>query len=147
MDVKSYMKSDLRFIDNLVGELQDNITTWPSEKVLEKSGEMFDAFYKRFGLEDFLLRHVKPSPEMMPTLKKFLQVRNHFRENLENILMLHVDEPDFLVEMGHIHKAIIKHMVYLKTEFDPNFFDQISSEQMAKLSADLEKKIMLLSFS
>ncbi len=107
MDVKSYMNSDLKLIDGLVGELQDNITTWPSDKVLEKSGEMFDAFYRRFGLEDFILRHVKITSEMLPPLKNFLKVRIHFRENLENILMLHVDEPDFLAEMGHVYKAIV----------------------------------------
>lgn len=33
----------LKFIDNLARELQDDIATWPSAKVLEKSGEMFDA--------------------------------------------------------------------------------------------------------
>jgi len=147
MDIKAYMNSDLKFIDGLVRELEENTTTWSTDKVLEKSGEMFDAFYRRFGLEDFLLKHVKPTAEMLPSLKKFLKVRNHFRETLENILMLHVDEPDFLTEIRHIHKSIVKHMIYLKTEFDPSFFDQLSSDQMAKLSADLEKKIMVLSFS
>jgi len=101
------MNSGLKLIDGLVGDLQDNITTWPSDKVLEKSGEMFDAFYRRFGLEDFILRHVKITSEMLPPLKNFLKVRIHFRENLENILMLHVDEPDFLDEMGHVYKAIV----------------------------------------
>ncbi len=147
MDIKAYMEDDLNFIDGLVSELEANIAKWPSEKVLDRSSEMFDAFYRRFALEDFLLRHIKPSAEMQAPLKKFLGIRGEFRANLENILMLHVDEPDFLTEIGRVHKAVTKHMSYLKEDFDPNFFDKVAPEQMAKMSADLEKKLKVLSFT
>jgi hypothetical protein len=146
MDVKAYMLEDLEFIDGLVKELRNHITKWSSDKVLEKSGDMFDAFYKRFRLEDFLLRHVRPSKDMELSLKKFLKVRNEFRENLESILMLHVDEPDFLMEIGKLHEAVLTHITYLKIDFDPNFFDKISAEQLSSMSLDLEKRIKMQSF-
>jgi hypothetical protein len=147
MDVKAYMDDDLNFIDGLVSELEANINKWPSEKVMDRSKEMFDAFYRRFALEDFLLKHIKPSAEMQAPLKKFLDIRGEFRANLENILMLHIDEPEFLVEIGRVHKAVIKHMSYLKEEFDPNFLNKVAPEQMAQMSADLEKKLKVLSFT
>jgi hypothetical protein len=147
MNVKNYMNEDLKFIDDLVIELNANISKWDSDKVLEKAGDMFDAFHKRFALEDFILRRVKRSVDMQKNMKTFLKIRGSFRENLENILMLHVDEPDFKTEIGKVHDEVAKHVVYLKTEFEPNFMDQISSDDMAHLSADLGKKIRVLSFS
>ena len=82
MDVKAYMDDDLNFIDGLVSELEANINKWPSEKLMDRSKEMFDAFYRRFALEDFLLKHIKPSAEMQAPLKKFLDIRGEFRANL-----------------------------------------------------------------
>ena len=147
LDIKAYMEEDLNFIDGLVQDLQKNTTKWSTDKVLQKSGEMFEAFYRRFGLEDFLLRHVSPSEDMAISLKRFLKIRNQFRENLELILMLHVDEPDFLAEICNVHKAVTLHIAYLKSDFDPTFFDKISPIQLGHMSADLEKRIKVLSFS
>ena len=147
MDVKAYMAEDLEYIDDLVQELRDHVTKWSTDKVLEKSGDMLDAFYKRFRLEDFVLRHAHPSKDMEISLKRFLKVRNQFREHLENILMLHVDEPDFLREIRKVHEAVIKHIAYLKSDFDPNFFDKISATQLSEMSVALEKRIKILSFS
>jgi len=147
MDVKAYMAEDLEYIDDLVQELRDHVTKWSTDKVLEKSGDMFDAFYKRFRLEDFILRHARPSKDMEIPLKRFLKVRNQFREHLDNILMLHVDEPDFLREIRKVHEAVLKHIAYLKTDFDPNFFDKISAAQLSEMSVALEKRIKILSFS
>jgi hypothetical protein len=147
MDVKLYMNDDLKYIENLVGDLYNNITIWPSEKVLEKTSAMFGAFHKRFALEDFLLIHVKQTVAMQETVKGFLQKRTNFRENLENMLMLHVDEPDFRAAIGKVREAVSKHLLYLKEEFDPAFVDRISQSDMAGMSTDLEEKLRIQSFS
>jgi hypothetical protein len=141
------MMENLNFIDGLVQELEKNTKRWSSDKVLEKSGDMIEAFHKRFSLEDFLLRHVSPSKEMQIALSGFLKLRNKFRENLEDILMLHVDEPDFLTEISKVQKAVVAHLEYLKNDFDPNFFDKIPANELASMSIELEKRIKVLSFS
>lgn len=147
MNVKYFMNDDLKFIDDLVTALSAHITKWDSDKVLQKAGDMFDAFHKRFALEDFILRRVKRTAAMQANMQKFLKVRRDFRETLENILMLHVDEPDFKTAIGKVHEAVVKHVNYLKTEFEPNFMDQITSEDMEGLSTDLKSKIQVLTFS
>ncbi len=73
LDIKAYMMENLNFIDGLVQELEKNTKRWSSDKVLEKSGDMIEAFHKRFSLEDFLLRHVSPSKEMQIALSGFLK--------------------------------------------------------------------------
>lgn len=147
MDVKNYMTEDIEFIERLLTELDTNIEVWSSDKVLEKTSDIFHAFDNRFALEDFVLRHVKPVGGMKQSLEIFLTRRRDFRATLENVLMLHVDEPEFAKEIKHVLEAVSKHMVYIKTEFDPNFVDKITPEQMAIISTDLGKKVRLLNFA
>ncbi len=147
MDVKNYMNEDLKFIKSLIRELHQNITEWSTDKVLDKTDAMFHAFHKRFALEDFIFGQVKPTGVMKNSLEQFLKIRRTFQEKLEKILLLNVDEPDFLKNIGEMLKVISNHMLYLKTDFEPNFIDRVSVDQMARISANLEKEIRLLSFA
>jgi hypothetical protein len=141
------MSEDLRFVESLVDELQEHITRWDSDKVIDKTSAVFESFNRRFLLEDFLILHVQLTEEMRKALKHFLEVRKGFRKALERILSLHVDEVDFRSDISNLHVAIFNYMSYLKTEFEPSFIDQINPAQMSALEAGLEKKARLLSFS
>ncbi|MBK7748554.1 MAG: hypothetical protein IPI39_14990 [Candidatus Obscuribacter sp.] len=146
MDVKVYMSQDIQLIDDLVKRLQDHITKWDSDKVIEQAELIFDAFSKRFAIEDFLLR-LKTNRDMQDALVKFLKIRREFREKLETLLTLHVDEPDFHGQVIMLHQALLKHMAYLKAEFEPRFVDQVSAAQMATMASDLEQRALALSAS
>jgi len=146
VDVKKYMTEDLECIEDLLKELHDNIREWSDVKLLQKASIMFDAFHRRFALEDFLLRHVQPTEEMRAALKEFVKVRRAFREDLESLLLLHAEDPDFRAEIGKLLERVSKHMVYIKAEFDRNFLDRILTTQLANLSSDLESKVGAQSF-
>ncbi|MBL0188021.1 MAG: hypothetical protein IPP97_20015 [Candidatus Obscuribacter sp.] len=147
MDVKVYMSQDIQLIDDLVKRLQDHITKWDSDKVIEQAELIFDAFSKRFAIEDFLLLRLKTNRDMQDALVKFLKIRREFREKLESLLTLHVDEPDFHGQVIMLHQALLKHMAYLKAEFEPRFVDQVSAAQMATMANDLEQRALALSAS
>ena len=147
MDVKNFMNDDLEFIEALVAELNSNITKWPSDKVLERVNDMIHAFNKRFAFEDLLFCHIKTTTSMQKELKYFLAIRTSFRQSLERILMLDVDEPDFRAEIALLLEAVSKQLKYLRAEFDPRFTDQIAPEAMSELSGFLERKLRLIAFA
>ncbi len=147
MDVQSFMNDDLRFIEGLVADLNSNITKWPSDKVLEKTNDMMHAFNKRFAFEDLLFCHIKTTASMQKELKLFLANRTGFRQSLEKILMLDVDEPDFRSEIAILLDVILKQIKYLCAEFDPRFIHQISAKTMAELSSLLEEKLRFIAFA
>jgi hypothetical protein len=140
------MSEDLEFTGSLVSELQQNIKEWSIEKIIDRIDVMFHAFHKRFALEDFIFNHVKPTGVMKNSLEQFLKIRRAFRKRLENILLLNIDEPDFRNEIAQLLKAMSSHMIYLTTEFEPDFIKQVSADQMALMSATLKSEIHLLSF-
>ncbi|CAN5574560.1 hypothetical protein BH11CYA1_BH11CYA1_20860 [soil metagenome] len=146
VNFETYMNDDLRFIDNLLDVLNLHINEWDSDKVLEKADDVFTAFKRRFGLEDFLIRRIKPTVSMQVTLKEFLKKRQEFRNELDNILLLHVDEPDFKTATKHLSHTISKHVTYLKNVFEPSFINKIPEEQMASISSDFYRKVLNLSF-
>jgi hypothetical protein len=137
---------DLKFIQGLLKELDANIEKWDSEKVLDKANDIFDAFHKRFALEDISMRYIIPTPEMKVELMRFLKIRRKFREDLESLLMMNVDEPDFRTGMNELLAHVTSHLVYLTTNFEPRFFDKIIPEQMSAMSGNLEKRLRIMSF-
>jgi hypothetical protein len=126
------MAEDLKFIENLVNELDDNIAKWSSEKVFDKTNVMFVAFHNRFAVEDFLIRHARPTAEMQVVLKDFLRARSKFRDHLETILILQIADPGFRTAFGKIRQAASKHLDYVKTVFEPNFVDQVLVDEVAQ---------------
>ncbi len=128
------MSEELTFLQNLVTELDDNITIWFPDTILDKTDVMFAAFNNRFAIEDFLIRHAKPTAKMKVALKKFLKIRMKFREDLETFLIVGVEDPNLHTAVGILRLAVSKHIEYLKKEFEPNFVDRISSDQMTIMS-------------
>ena len=128
------MSEDLKFLQNLVTELDDNIAIWFPDKILDKTDVMFAAFNNRFAIEDFVIRHAKPTAKMQVALKKFLRMRMKFREALETFLIVGVEGPNLHIAVGILRLAVSKYIEYLKEEFEPNFIDRISSEQMTTMS-------------
>jgi hypothetical protein len=114
---------------------------------LEKANDMMHAFNKRFAFEDLLFCHIKTTASMQKELKEFLTIRTGFRQRLEKILMLNVDEPDFRSEISILLDAVTKQINYLCAEFDPQFIDQIPAKAMTELSVLLEEKLRLIAFA
>ena len=142
MDIKEFMDKDLQFIDSIVHELSENITRWDTDKVFEKAKEMFDAFSRRFALEDCLLCQIVPNVDIRPGIKTFLKRRLEFREKLEDILNLHVDEPDFREAISSVLESVHKHMKYREEEFYPQVINRLSAADLERMSQVLEKKLI-----
>jgi len=126
VNVQKYLAEDLNFIENLMSELRDNITKWPSTKILDKTDVLFATFHKRFTTEDFLLRHLSTTANSQDTLREFLNLRSKVRENLDNILVLRIDDPAYRTAIARLGQAVFKYTNYLKTNSELSF-DQISA--------------------
>ena len=74
---------------------------------------------------------------MRKELKHFLEIQTGYRESLERILMLNVDEPAFRSEISLLLAAVSKLLIYLRAEFDPRFIE---------LSGLLERKLQRQNF-
>lgn len=141
MNMKQYMDKDLHHLENVVKELAENVTRWDSDKVFEKAKEMFDAFSRRFSLEDFLLHQITVTTQLRPGIRKFLKRRRELRAILEDVLLLHVDEPDFRKDLGQVTEFVQKHIKYREEEFYPEVINRLPEADRACLAKSLEKRL------
>lgn len=100
-------------------------------------------FWRRFALEDFILCKLKLKADLKPAIERFLKKRREFREILEDILNLHVDEPDFRNEIGNLLDKVRKHMSYRENEFYPQVINPLSESDAKGISEALEDGLVL----
>lgn len=79
-------------------------------------------------------------------LKTFLARRRKVRDRLEDMLMLHVSEPDFLAEIKHILKECELHIQFLRENFYPEFLDKLTPDEWQYMSTALEDRLHQVSF-
>ncbi len=144
MEMKQYMDKDLHHLESGVKDLSANITHWDSDKVFEKAKEMFDAFSRRFALEDYLLCKITPNAQLCPGIEKFLKRRRDLREVLENILTLHADEPDFRKEISHVIAMVEKHIKYRESEFYPHVIDRLPASDLERMEKALDERLQTI---
>ena len=141
MDMKAYMDKDLHHLESGVKDLSTNITHWDTDKVFQKAKEMFDAFSRRFQLEDYLLCKITPNAQLCPGIEKFLKRRRELRAVLENILTLHADEPEFRKEISDVIAMIEKHIRYREIEFYPQVIDHLPAADLTRMEKALEARV------
>jgi hypothetical protein len=141
MNVHEYMKEDLQLIKSEIEEFMANYRKWSPVKCMEKASELFHTLKRHFDLEDFTMGLFKPTPEMRAALQQFLKERLEFRANLENILMLHIDEPDFVKEIGLLLQRTKEYIEKLETKYKPAIFYRISAPELEHINAELLKRI------
>jgi len=84
---------------------------------------------------------------MKPTLEKFLSRRWKVRELLEDMLMLHVSEPDFMRSLNRLISNTEEYLKFVKDEFKPRVIDQITEDDRNNMSHALEDRLHSINFS
>jgi hypothetical protein len=141
MDVKDYMQRDFQLLQKRVEDVRKSYQHQDPAKTMTQATEMFDAFSRRFALEDFLFSKIRPTGEMQPVIEKFLKRRRKVRESLEDLLMLHVSEPDFMKGIKELLDDSQAHLDFLHSEFHPGVIDKLPEEEMQNMANALEDRL------
>lgn len=146
MDVKDYMQRDFELLEKHVADVAKAYEHRDPGVTMQRASEMFEAFSRRFSLEDFLLSKIEGRQSNGEVLKTFLARRRKVRERLEDMLMLHVSEPDFLAEIHRILKECELHMQFLRDNFYPEFLDKLTPDEWQYMATALEDRLHQISF-
>jgi hypothetical protein len=146
MDVNEYMYRDLELLRKRVNDVAAAYANHATALTLEKSKAMFEAFRRRFGLEDFIFSKFEPTAEMSLIIKRMLAKRRELRERLEDMLMLHVNEADFSEELQALVKLLEEHLNFLTVEFLPEVMMKLPKPAVQNLNHALEDRFHNTSF-
>jgi hypothetical protein len=146
MDVKDYMQRDFELLEKHVSDVAKAYQHQDPGVTMQRASEMFEAFSRRFSLEDFLLSKIEGRKSSTDVLKTFLSRRRKVRDRLEDMLMLHVSEPDFLNEIRGILNECELHVQFLRDNFYPEFVDKLTPDQEQYVATALEDRLHQISF-
>ena len=141
MNLNEYMDRDFELLRKRVHDVASAYQHQAPGVTMAKSSEMFAAFSRRFAIEDFLLSKFKPTAEMETVIKGMLSKRRKIREKLEDMLMLHVSEPDYMKEIQGLVKSAEEHLKFLTDEFHPHVIEKIDPETAKSMSNALEDRL------
>jgi hypothetical protein len=136
-----YINRDFELLRKRIADVSSAYDHQDPEVTMVKAKAMFDAFYRRFEIEDFLFSKLPPTHETRVLIKTYLKKRLQLSNQLDDMLMLHVSEPDF---MTHVRALIImskEHQEYSEQEFLPNVIKHLSVSESNNLSNALEDRL------
>jgi hypothetical protein len=141
MNLKEYMERDFELLQKRVNDVASAYDHQEPGATMSKATAMFDAFTRRFIVEDFLFTKFIPTAEMKPIIEHMLLRRRKVRDKLEDMLMLHVSEPAFMQDLQDLIRMAEEHLLFLKESFDPNVIDKIDESSMNNMSNALEDRL------
>jgi hypothetical protein len=140
MNVNEYMERDFELLEKRIDHVRKAYEHQDPSRTIDQATEMFDAFQRRFATEDFLLSKVHQTASMKSAIEKFNMHRRRIREILEDMLMLHVSEPDFLSALRQAASQAKEYLRFVEDEFVPQCLDQISEDDRKNMSTALEDR-------
>jgi hypothetical protein len=147
MDVNEYMYRDLELLTKRVNDVAAAYENHATPLTLDRSKAMFEAFRRRFGLEDFILSKLEPTVEMNSIIRRMLKKRAELRERLEDMLMLHVNESDFKEQIQTLIKILEEHLNFLRAEFLPEVMMKLPMPSIQNVNHALEDRFHNTSFT
>jgi endonuclease/exonuclease/phosphatase family metal-dependent hydrolase len=147
MDVNQYMYRDLELLTKRVNDVAVSYVNHEAPLTMERSKAMFEAFRRRFGLEDFILSKFEPTSEMRLIIRRMLEKRGALRERLEDMLMLHVNESEFKAQIQTLLRLLEEHLNFLQVEFLPEVMMKLPTPAIQNVNHALEDRFHNTSFT
>ena len=146
VNVKEYMEREFELLQKRVQDVAKAYEHQDPTKTMAESLQMFDAFKRFFALEDFIFSKLRTNAAMQPVIKCFLDERREIREMLEDLLMLHVSEPDFMKGIHHVVEHSKKHLDFVHKELHPKVVDALSPEDWTYLNESFDDRLHKVPF-
>lgn len=100
--IETYEDRCIKDLTELINN-NENISTVEG---LEKSKKVFDSIRLHLKQEDALISNVENNPELKNSVKIYRKKKGKILEQLNNLLLHHVDEPEFLKALKKLRGQI-----------------------------------------
>ncbi len=143
MDVFQLLEEQHNVIHDDLFELLHG-TELEAAEAVALSGKLFWAIRQHFDNQDKLLfRNVRHVPELRSLLKEFNIDRHEIIDDIDQIVLWHVDEPGYADMLKTILRAIEHHMKVAETQLFPKLREFMGPQDLARLNHDVRELIFI----
>ncbi len=142
MDTFSYFEDELRDIDKKLEDLTTNYKSYTTEEVFDRVKIVCDSIVGHLKKQEhILLVNVDKLPQLESVLQECQKDRARVEEELGQLVMVHVNEPEYDHYLNELRRVIEQHR-----EFCERFYSKLKEELPASalMAADAQLNDMIL---
>ena len=118
MDIFDYLAEEDKDIENKLKEVTDNYTRWSRERVFDRVKLIGDEIMGHVKKQDHLLiEHVEKTYSTAKWLRESAKDRMAVEDELGQLVMVHVDEPNYEECLAQLLKVVRDHVVFSRRLF------------------------------
>lgn len=143
MDVFQLLEEQHHVIYEDLVELLHGSNLEASEAVA-RSGQLFGAVRKHFDNQERLLfRKLEHRPELRTMLEAFRADRAEIIDDIDEIVLWHVDEPGYANMLKMILNAVRHHMTVAEEQIFPKLREHMPQTELAKINHAVRELIFI----
>lgn len=142
MNLFDYFEEEHKVIEESLIELEENYLTWAHERVFVRASKLFDAINRHFEKqESLLLQQITEVPELDDVINACIKDREEMMELMNDLIMDHVDSPDWRVNLGKLLKAVRKHIEFSDRELYKTIKEVLPEKKLKSLNMLMRVKL------
>lgn len=142
MDVFEYLKNDGAHIAERLNNIASQYSEWPRDRVFEETKRALQEMKIYFTKEALLINNLKDDGETKEVVETAEKQRKSLEAAVENLVMIHVDEPGFEQGLDTIAEKMTQHCDFDADTFFPSMKAHLSEDDIKHVKQQLDDQIL-----
>lgn len=143
MNVFEYLKNDEEHILSSLEQLTEHYPDWSMDRVFEGIKQAIDSLQKHIHKkESMVLANVHAREKIEDLIAKFEDKKTAIDEIVENLVMIHVDEPGFEQQMTRLTKYFKEFSRFSQEELYPAILKVATKDELRRMNEQLETMVL-----
>jgi transcriptional regulator with XRE-family HTH domain len=142
IDVFEYLKQDGAHIAERLNTTVNQYSEWPRDRFFEETKRTLEAVRGYFSKESLLSNNLKDTQGTEAIVEEAEKQRGNIQADIENLVMVHVDEPGFDQMLGSIADKMNQHCDFCEEEFFPAMKEHLSADDIKHVKEQLDQEIL-----
>ncbi|MBL0185848.1 MAG: hypothetical protein IPP97_08975 [Candidatus Obscuribacter sp.] len=143
MNVFNYLTEDTAHISQMLNETVANFLDWPRDRVFEQTKKALSSLDAHFDKEKLLVNNLEGTEADLSDLVKTFQAKiKEIKEDMNSLIMIHVDEPGFSQVLQRIAAKVKDFSDFNANSFYPSLKDKLTMDEFHKIESQFETAVL-----
>ncbi|MDZ4832820.1 MAG: hypothetical protein SGJ27_03370 [Candidatus Melainabacteria bacterium] len=145
--VFEFLSEDHGLLASQLRVLVEKYSQWSRDKVFDETVDLFDGIVRHLERQqtlclDWMEQHEQESESIKRVVAKSTAERNEIKEQISDLLMQHVDGPNFLTSLGQLLERLQAHIEFSESELFSELKRQLPPEELDQVNLRLNQSVL-----
>ncbi len=142
MDIFSYFEEENADIEKKLSDVTTNYNSYSTEEVFDRVKVICDSIMAHLKKqENLLLANIDKTPQITQVLEECQKDRARIEEEIGQLVMIHVNEPEYDDNLAKLLKVIEQHIAFSRT-FYSKLKQVVPAAQLEKVNEQLSQLVL-----